>query len=111
MTKAHTSIMHTFVHFFNKYRVHHRVTMPYHPQEKGQVKVSNKEVKNILQKSFDQMGRIGRTSFLIHYGRIERLIRHPSGCLLFFLSSRKRVTFQLSLSIENIGLSRNSTYL
>ena len=33
-----------------KYGVHHRVTMPYHPQENGQVEVSNREVKSILKK-------------------------------------------------------------
>ena len=33
-----------------KYRVHHRVTTPYHPQATGPVEVSNREVKNILKK-------------------------------------------------------------
>ena len=33
-----------------KYGVHHRVTKSYHPQVNGQVEVSNKEIKNILNK-------------------------------------------------------------
>ena len=33
-----------------KYRVHHRITTPYHPPENGQVEVSNREVKIILKK-------------------------------------------------------------
>ena len=33
-----------------KYGVHHRITMPYHPQVNGQVEVSNREVKSILKK-------------------------------------------------------------
>ena len=32
------------------YRVHHRVPMPYHSQVNGQVEVSNREVKSILNK-------------------------------------------------------------
>ena len=33
-----------------KYRVHHRITTPYHPKANRQVEVSNKEVKSILKK-------------------------------------------------------------
>ena len=33
-----------------KYRVHHRVTTPYHPKANGQVEVTNREVKSILKK-------------------------------------------------------------
>ena len=33
-----------------KYRVHHLITMPYHPQANGQVEVSNREVRSILKK-------------------------------------------------------------
>jgi hypothetical protein len=34
-----------------KYGVHnHKVTTPYHPQANGQVEVSNREIKHILEK-------------------------------------------------------------
>jgi hypothetical protein len=37
--------------FFKKYGVHnHRVTTPYHPQANGQVELSNREIKEILEK-------------------------------------------------------------
>ena len=39
-----------FRSLLTKYGVHHHVTTPYHPQENGQVEVSNREVKNILKK-------------------------------------------------------------
>ncbi|XP_070003847.1 uncharacterized protein [Nicotiana sylvestris] len=34
-----------------KYGVTHKVTTPYHPQESGQVEVSNREIKSILSKT------------------------------------------------------------
>ncbi|KAK4394448.1 Retrovirus-related Pol polyprotein from transposon opus [Sesamum angolense] len=38
---------------FKKYGVHHRVAAAYHPQTNGQAEVSNREVKSILEKTFD----------------------------------------------------------
>ncbi|KAM1977689.1 hypothetical protein ACFX16_014462 [Malus domestica] len=35
-----------------KYNVNHRVSIPYHPQTNGQAKVSNREIKQILEKTF-----------------------------------------------------------
>ncbi|CAL2280276.1 unnamed protein product [Prunus armeniaca] len=34
-----------------KYHIHHRVSTPYHPQTSGQVEVSNREIKRILEKT------------------------------------------------------------
>ncbi|KAI3509270.1 hypothetical protein L1887_24430 [Cichorium endivia] len=34
-----------------KYRVHHRIGLAYHPQTSGQVEVSNREIKSILEKT------------------------------------------------------------
>ncbi|KAL1563684.1 hypothetical protein AAHA92_06120 [Salvia divinorum] len=34
-----------------KYGVHHRLSTPYHPQSNGQVEISNREIKSILEKT------------------------------------------------------------
>ena len=49
-TAAHTSTTRTSGRCWIRYGVHHRITMPYHPQANGQVEVSNREVKTILKK-------------------------------------------------------------
>jgi IS30 family transposase len=38
-----------------KYGVTHKVATPYHPQTSGQVEVSNREIKNILQKTVSRL--------------------------------------------------------
>ena len=42
---------HQFKTLLLKYGVKHRVATPYHPQTSGQVKVSNRELKCILEKT------------------------------------------------------------
>lgn len=39
-----------FEKLLNKYGMRHRVATPYHPQTNGQVEVSNREIKQILEK-------------------------------------------------------------
>ena len=33
------------------------ITTPYHPQTSGQAETSNKQIKNILQNTIDEMGK------------------------------------------------------
>jgi hypothetical protein len=40
-----------FRHLLSKYGVNHKISTPYHPQTNGQAEVSNREIKNILQKT------------------------------------------------------------
>ncbi|KAM1161028.1 hypothetical protein TB2_000166 [Malus domestica] len=42
---------HTIEALFKKYNVKHRVSTPYHPQTSGQAEVSNREIKQILEKT------------------------------------------------------------
>jgi len=41
----------TFTNRLKKYGVTHKVATPYHPQTNGQAEVTNREIKNILQKT------------------------------------------------------------
>lgn len=61
----------------NKHNVKHKVSTPYHPQTCGQVEVSNRQLKQILDKTvatsmkdwsknlFDAYGRIRQNSRLV----------------------------------------------
>lgn len=40
-----------FEALLKKYGVHHRIATPYHPQTSGQVEVSNRQIKSILEKT------------------------------------------------------------
>jgi transposase InsO family protein len=46
---------------FMEVGVDHRIATPYHPQTSGQAETSNKQIKNILQKTVNQMGRSRRS--------------------------------------------------
>jgi hypothetical protein len=47
----------TFQKALTEVRVDHRIVTPYHPQTSGQAETSNKKIKNILQKTVNQMDR------------------------------------------------------
>ena len=52
MTDGGTHFIHgAFRKMLAKYDVNHRISSPYHPQSSGQVELSNKELKLILQKT------------------------------------------------------------
>jgi transposase InsO family protein len=51
----------TFHKALTEVGVDHRITTPYHPQTSGQAETSNKQIKNILQKTVNQMGRSWRS--------------------------------------------------
>jgi hypothetical protein len=46
----------SFEHYLSKHGIHHNIATPYHPQTSGQAETSNKQIKNILQKTVNEMG-------------------------------------------------------
>jgi transposase InsO family protein len=47
----------SFRQFLGEYGVKHNIATPYHPQTSVQAETSNKQIKNILQKTVDEMGK------------------------------------------------------
>jgi transposase InsO family protein len=47
----------TFWKALSEVGVDHRIVTPYHPQMSGQAETLNKQIKNMLQKTLNQMGR------------------------------------------------------
>lgn len=47
----------SFRNFLRELGSKHNIATPYHPQTSGQVETSNKQIKNILQKTMDDMGK------------------------------------------------------
>ena len=53
----------TFRKCLSELGVDHRVATPYHPQTSGQAETSNKQIKNILQKTVNAMGKGWKSKF------------------------------------------------
>ena len=45
-----------FHNYLSKHGIHHNIATPYHPQISSQAEISNKQIKNILQKTVNEMG-------------------------------------------------------
>jgi transposase InsO family protein len=51
----------TFWKALTEVGIDHRIATPYHPQTSGQAETSNKQIKNFLQKTVNQMGKSQRS--------------------------------------------------
>jgi transposase InsO family protein len=69
-----------FHNYLSKHGIRHNVTTTYHPQTSDQAEISNKQIKNILQKMVNEWGLHGRIDYLMHYGLTERPIKHRWAC-------------------------------
>ncbi|GJX81304.1 reverse transcriptase domain-containing protein [Tanacetum coccineum] len=86
-----------------KYGVTHRLSTAYHPQTSGQVEVSNRGLKRILERTVGE----NRASWS---DKLDDALmpsvphsRHPSGALLISLCTERLVIFLSSLNTRPIG--------
>ena len=72
-----------FEALMRKYSINQKLSTLYHPQTNGQVEVTNRQMKLILEKKLsDKTERIGRSNSMIHCGLTTLLSRESWGCLL-----------------------------
>ena len=64
-----------------KYDVNHRISSPYHPQTSGQVELTNREIKLILQKTVNSSRKDWSKNWETPCGRIEQPTKIPWVCL------------------------------
>ena len=82
-----------FRKMLSKYDVNHRIASPYHPQSSGQVELSNRELKLILQKTVNRSRRMGPRNLMMRYGLIELHIKILWVCLRIKWFMEKHVTY------------------
>jgi hypothetical protein len=63
--------------------VDHRIVTLYQPQTSGQVETSNKQMKNILQKIVNQMGRSWRSKLSEAMWAYRTAYKMPIGLTLY----------------------------
>lgn len=83
-----------------KYGITHKIVTPYHLQTSGQVEISNREIKRILEKTVHP----NRKDWSVRLNDALWAYRTTFKCPLIDLFIRRLAIFQLSLNIESIGL-------
>ncbi|PRQ41776.1 putative nucleotidyltransferase, Ribonuclease H [Rosa chinensis] len=101
----------SFEALLKKYNVTHRVSTPYHPQTSGQAEVSNRQVKQILEKTVGPTRKDWSSRLDDALWAYRTAYKTPLGCLHIGLSLANHVTFQWNLSIGLIGRLSNLIWI
>ncbi|GJS11178.1 reverse transcriptase domain-containing protein [Tanacetum coccineum] len=95
-----------------KYGVTHRLSTAYHPQTSGQVEVSNRGLKRILERTVGE-NRASWSDKLddAHYGPSVPLTKHPSVCVLLTISREtKRACDHQKIQLNELNELRDQAY-
>ncbi|GJT84175.1 reverse transcriptase domain-containing protein [Tanacetum coccineum] len=86
-----------------KYGVTHRLSTAYHPQTSGQVEVSNRGLKRILERTVGENRASWSELRVDAPGHSVQLTKHPSGALRTSLYMERHVIYRLSWSTKLTG--------
>jgi transposase InsO family protein len=87
-----------FHRYLMKHGIRHNVATPYHPQTSGQTKKSNKQIKNILQKTINEMGTTWKDRLPDALWAYRTAYNTPLGMSPYQLVYRK--TFHIPVELE-----------
>jgi hypothetical protein len=79
--------------------VNHQIATPYHPQTSGQAETSNKQIKNILQKTVNEMGKGWRSKLSDALWAYQMTFKTPIGMTPYQLVYGK--TCHLPIELEH----------
>jgi hypothetical protein len=88
-----------FQNDLSKVGVDHQIATPYHSQTSGQAEMSNKQIKNILQKTVNQMGRSWRSKLSEAVWAYRTAYKMPIGMMPYQLVYGK--TCHLPIELEH----------
>jgi transposase InsO family protein len=89
----------TFWKALTEVGVDHRIATPYHPQTSGQVETLDKQIKNILQKTMNQIGRSWRNKLSEALWAYRMAYKTSIGMMPYQLDYGK--TYHLPIELEH----------
>jgi len=99
-----------FQRFLSNHGVHHNTATPYHPQTSGQAKTSNKQIKNILQKTVNEMGTTWKDKLHGALWAYRSAYKTPLGMSPYQHIYEKTCHLLLSWNSKRIGPKKGGTW-